>query len=173
MDEQPHSVSATLRLAARIALIAAVVTALALFLWQIALVLLLVFAAVLGAIFLRSLADWAARWTGLSARWALGLVLVTLTAAATVAVLFSGQSVADQMVQLADEIPRSLGKLKEQLHVAILFLAIQTVESYVISPLIQQRTVSLPPALTITARVAMGSSLAAPEPSWQRRWRRR
>lgn len=41
-------------------------------------------------------------------------------------------------------------------HVALLYLAIQTVESYLITPLIQQRTVSLPPALTISAQVGMG-----------------
>jgi predicted PurR-regulated permease PerM len=40
--------------------------------------------------------------------------------------------------------------------VVLLYLAIQTVESYLITPLIQQRTVSLPPALTITAQVALG-----------------
>jgi predicted PurR-regulated permease PerM len=37
-----------------------------------------------------------------------------------------------------------------------LYVAIQTVESYAITPLIQQRTVSLPPALIITAQLIMG-----------------
>ncbi len=41
-------------------------------------------------------------------------------------------------------------------YVIVLYLAIQTVESYLITPLIQQKTVSLPPGLTISAQVAMG-----------------
>jgi predicted PurR-regulated permease PerM len=41
-------------------------------------------------------------------------------------------------------------------YVVALYLAIQTIESYAITPIIQRRTVSLPPALTITAQVALG-----------------
>ena len=37
-----------------------------------------------------------------------------------------------------------------------MYLAIQTVESYAVTPLIQRRTVSMPPALTITAQVVLG-----------------
>ena len=47
------------------------------------------------------------------------------------------------------------------LSVAILYLAIQTVESYAITPLIQRRTVSMPPALTITAQVVLGVMVGA------------
>ncbi|MBA2321253.1 MAG: AI-2E family transporter [Deltaproteobacteria bacterium] len=42
------------------------------------------------------------------------------------------------------------------LSVAGLYLAIQMVESNVVTPLVQKRTVSLPPALTILAQVGMG-----------------
>ncbi|MGE3179116.1 MAG: AI-2E family transporter [Vicinamibacterales bacterium] len=42
-----------------------------------------------------------------------------------------------------------------------LYLGIQTVESYAITPIIQRRTVSLPPALTITAQVALGLLVGA------------
>ena len=44
----------------------------------------------------------------------------------------------------------------QALYVILLYLAIQTVESYVLTPLVQRRTVSLPPALTISAQVALG-----------------
>ena len=47
------------------------------------------------------------------------------------------------------------------LSVAILYLVIQTVESYAITPLIQRRTVSMPPALTITAQVVLGVLVGA------------
>ena len=40
--------------------------------------------------------------------------------------------------------------------VVVLFTAIQVVESYILTPLIQQQTVSLPAALTITTQLIMG-----------------
>ncbi len=55
------------------------------------------------------------------------------------------------------------------LYVVILYMGIQTVESYVLTPLLQQRMVDLPPALTLGVQVllgvvagAMGLILAAP-----------
>jgi predicted PurR-regulated permease PerM len=42
-----------------------------------------------------------------------------------------------------------------------LYLAIQTVESYLITPLVQRRTISMPPALTITAQLVLGVLLGA------------
>ena len=47
-------------------------------------------------------------------------------------------------------------------YVGLLYLVIQTVESYLITPLIQQRTVSLPPALTVLAQVGMGVLFGVP-----------
>jgi len=42
------------------------------------------------------------------------------------------------------------------LYVAVVFGIVQTLESYVITPLVQQRAVSLPPIILITAQIAMG-----------------
>lgn len=42
-----------------------------------------------------------------------------------------------------------------------LYLVIQTIESYAVTPIIQKRTVELPPALTITAQVALGTLVGA------------
>lgn len=42
------------------------------------------------------------------------------------------------------------------LHIALLYIGIQLIESYVITPLIQRKTVSLPPGLTLGAQVLMG-----------------
>jgi predicted PurR-regulated permease PerM len=47
------------------------------------------------------------------------------------------------------------------LQVGALYLAIQTVESYAITPLIQRRTVSMPPALTITSQIVLGVLVGA------------
>ena len=50
---------------------------------------------------------------------------------------------------------------QQAVSVLILYLAVQTLESYVLTPLVQQRTVELPPVVTITAQVAL-SWLAGP-----------
>jgi predicted PurR-regulated permease PerM len=42
------------------------------------------------------------------------------------------------------------------LYVVLLYLAVQFVENYLVTPLIHKRTVSLPPALTIAAQILMG-----------------
>ncbi|MDQ3776068.1 MAG: AI-2E family transporter [Pseudomonadota bacterium] len=42
------------------------------------------------------------------------------------------------------------------LYVVLLYLGIQTVESYLLTPLMQKRTVSLPPAVTIFVQVLLG-----------------
>jgi len=42
------------------------------------------------------------------------------------------------------------------LYVAIVFGGVQTLESYLITPLVQRRAVSLPPVILITAQIAMG-----------------
>jgi predicted PurR-regulated permease PerM len=53
--------------------------------------------------------------------------------------------------------------------ILVLYVAVQTVESYLFTPLIQQQTISLPPALTITTQLVMavfvggvGLALATP-----------
>lgn len=46
-------------------------------------------------------------------------------------------------------------------YVVLLYLAIQTVESYALTPLIQIKTVSMPPALTIAAQVVLGALVGA------------
>ena len=45
---------------------------------------------------------------------------------------------------------------REALYVALLYLAVQTFEGNVAAPLIQSRTISLPPALAILAQTALG-----------------
>lgn len=42
------------------------------------------------------------------------------------------------------------------LYVALLYIGVQTVESYLVTPFIQRRTVSLPPALTIASQFLLG-----------------
>jgi len=47
------------------------------------------------------------------------------------------------------------------LYVALLFLAIQMIESYVLAPLVQHRAVHLPPAVVLFAQVLMGVIVGA------------
>jgi predicted PurR-regulated permease PerM len=47
------------------------------------------------------------------------------------------------------------------LYVILLYIGIQTVESYIITPLIQKRAVSLPPALLISVQIMIGVLLGA------------
>lgn len=44
----------------------------------------------------------------------------------------------------------------QALYVSLLYLAIQTIESYLLTPLVNRRMVKLPPALTITTQVLLG-----------------
>jgi len=46
--------------------------------------------------------------------------------------------------------------LKTAALVALLYLAVQSIESYVITPLIQQKTVDIPPALNVLVQVLLG-----------------
>ena len=54
------------------------------------------------------------------------------------------------------------------LYVVLLYGAIQTVEGYVLTPLIDRTTVKLPPALTLTAMVWPRCSLAGSACYWPR-----
>ncbi len=48
------------------------------------------------------------------------------------------------------------------LYVVLLYLLIQAIESYILTPLIQQREVSLPPVLTLASQVLLGSLFGFP-----------
>jgi predicted PurR-regulated permease PerM len=45
---------------------------------------------------------------------------------------------------------------QQAMYVLLLYVALQSVDSYIFTPLVQKRTVELPPALTITAQVLLG-----------------
>jgi predicted PurR-regulated permease PerM len=47
------------------------------------------------------------------------------------------------------------------LYVALLFVGVQLIESYVLAPLVQQRAVHLPPAAILFAQVLMGAIVGA------------
>jgi predicted PurR-regulated permease PerM len=49
----------------------------------------------------------------------------------------------------------------QALYVAVLYVVLQSLDGYVFTPLVQQRTVNVPPALTITSQLIMGVLLGA------------
>ena len=92
-------------------LIAVAVTAAAVlllvFLWYTVDVLLLAFAGVLLAIFLRSLSDWLSARTGLSAGSSLGLVVAALLGLTALGLWLLAPTVADQVNQLSQRLPEA------------------------------------------------------------------
>jgi predicted PurR-regulated permease PerM len=91
-------------------------------------------------------------WLGL---WAIGIEM-----AAALAVLAALLTFIPNFGPIIAAVPAVLAGLLQSpttaMWVFVLYVAVQTVESYLITPLIQQRVVSLPPALTITAQLLMG-----------------
>lgn len=98
---------------ARLSLIFVAVVALALFVWKIATVLLLAFVGVLFAVFLRGLAQRLSDHSPLSASWALAVVALTIVAVLAALVLLMGPRISDQVQQLAETLPQSIGQLQQ------------------------------------------------------------
>lgn len=78
-------------------------------------VFLLLFAAILLAILLRTAADGLARWTGMGPRWAFAALLIALGTAAAAAVYFVGSTADEQFAKLTEEIPKAVAQLREYL----------------------------------------------------------
>lgn len=95
-----------------VALTGAAVLALLLAVWQVSQILLLIFAAILLAIFLRTLADWVSRHTALSADWSLLAVVAALLGACVLIGVLYGPAIADGFYQLLRQMPTALGRIR-------------------------------------------------------------
>jgi predicted PurR-regulated permease PerM len=93
----------------------AAVTAFILVTWKAIDVVLMAFAGALLAIFLRSLANFVNRWTGVRHHWAVLLVLVVLLAIVVGASWLVATPASQQFQQLSDEVPKAITRLQEQL----------------------------------------------------------
>lgn len=78
-------------------------------------VLLLVFAGILVAVFLRALSDWISAHTPLSARWSLALVALALTGLMALGLWLGGTRLAGQVDELKEKLPQAIEELKERL----------------------------------------------------------
>ena len=89
----------------------------------------------------------------------LGLVLLGIPLALTLALLAALLSFIPNIGPVLSAVPAVLVGLEQSpttaVYVVVLYVAVQTVESYFITPLIQRRAVRLPPALVITAQILM------------------
>lgn len=91
-------------------------------------------------------------WVGL---WFIGIDLALLLA--LIAALLSFIPNIGPVVALVPAVLIALvGDLNQVAYVVLLYLAVQTIESYVLTPLLQQQMVDLPPALTISVQVLLG-----------------
>jgi predicted PurR-regulated permease PerM len=84
-------------------------------LWYLFDVLLLIFGSILLAVVLRAPTDWLAAKTRLSAPWALGVVLLVITAMLAAAGWLLGGAVTEQSQAIAEQAPQMLERVKERL----------------------------------------------------------
>lgn len=104
-----------LSLFSRRALEVIVLVVLALALWQIVDALLLAFAGVLVAVFLRGFAQTLSGHTSLSMRWSLVAVGVILLVLIALSMWFLGPRVAEQFNELAETLPQTVEELRQNL----------------------------------------------------------
>ena len=102
---------------ARRCIIAILLVALALFLWKIVDVLLLLFAAILLAVLLRSFADLLAARTPISERWSLTSATLTIAVVLVVLVVLFGAQVATQLSSVAQRIPEAINSVGTRLDI--------------------------------------------------------
>lgn len=94
-----------------------------------------------------------------------GLALLGIPGAAALGALAGLLSFVPNIGPIIAAVPALLVGWSQSGHmalwVALLYIGIQTVESYFITPLIQRRTVAMPPALILAAQIVMGLAVGA------------
>jgi len=94
------------------------------------------------------------------ATW-IGLMVLGIPLALSLAVLAAGLSFIPNLGPVLSVVPAALIALTQgpntALWVLVLYMAIQAIESYLFTPLIAKRAVSLPPVLTIVVQIVMGA----------------
>ena len=118
MPQQPKAQEPTDAFRRRILVGAMIVIALIVllyFLWQAVYVLLLIFAGVLLAILLRSMAQGVSRLTRIPVGWSLVIVIVLLIGIFVLIGWLAAPPVSRQFDQLAEQLPQSVDSLKARL----------------------------------------------------------
>jgi predicted PurR-regulated permease PerM len=93
----------------------------------------------------------------------IGLMFLDIPSALTLGVIAGLLSFIPNIGPVLSAVPAVLVGLGQSpqlaLYVALVYILVQLVESYAITPLIEQRVITLPPALTITAQLLFGVAL--------------
>lgn len=95
--------------------IVAAVGLLLLLLWQSTQVILLIFAGLLVAVFLRGIAERISRHTPLSENWALGLLLLLLVGAIALGIWLMMPSLQNQYGEISEQLPQAVELLRQKL----------------------------------------------------------
>lgn len=98
-----------------VAVAGAAVIALLLMVWQVTQILLLVFASLLLALFLRTLAIFVSRHTPLSVNWSLALVVVALLGISALILVLYGPDLANGFYRLFQQLPSAPERLRSAL----------------------------------------------------------
>jgi len=98
-----------------VAAAAAAVFGLLLAVWQVAQILFLIFASILLALFLRTLAEFISRHTPLSVNGSLAVVVLTLLAVFVLILALYGPAIADGFYRMFRQLPASLDRLRNTL----------------------------------------------------------
>lgn len=102
----------------------------------------------------------AASMVVIGALTAFGLWMLNVPLALTLGLLAAALTFIPNIGPILSVVPAALLALLQSptraLYVILLYLLIQTIESYLLTPIVQRRTVSLPPALTIFSQVLLG-----------------
>jgi predicted PurR-regulated permease PerM len=89
-----------------------------------------------------------------------GLLIIGVPAALALGLLAGLSEFVPTFGPLAAAVPALISSAQQEgntlLAVALLYLGVQTLEAYVVTPLVQSRTVHLPPVLTIFAQIFLG-----------------
>lgn len=198
MTSQVFSPASSPRNVVKTAFIVGAVIVLGLLVWQLTEVWVLIFAAILFAVILRSIAAQIECYTPISAPWSLMLAILSMVLLGAAFVLLLGFQVKEQFVALLEQLPEHIGlpsvlalgfmagiaefipilgpllaaapailiafseDRETRFWVIGLFIVVQQLEGYVISPLVQPKAVHLPPVLTILSIVGFGILLGLP-----------
>lgn len=90
----------------------------------------------------------------------IGLWILGIPLAFTLALIAFSFSFVPTIGPIASAVPAVLIGLMQSpakaLYVILLYIGVQTIESYLLTPMIQQKTVSMPPALLISTQILVG-----------------
>lgn len=114
VDSQELELQSSEQRAAKSAVVWVAIIAFTLMCWYAAPVLLLTFAGVLGATFLRTAAEAVSRWTGMRVGVALLLVVVVLAGLMIVAVWLLGPRILDEAERFRTSLPQAVDSLRQR-----------------------------------------------------------